>query len=77
MKRDRLRLSHACKIRFFLWSNLIGLSLQLVRAVGLNTSGASRDDILLYRGDREALSGSLDRIQRAASVILKAVNVGG
>jgi hypothetical protein len=36
-----------------------------------------RDYILLYRGDREALSGSLDRIQRAASVILKAVSVGG
>jgi len=34
-------------------------------------------DRLLYRGDREALSGSLDRIQRAASVILKAVSVGG
>jgi hypothetical protein len=46
-------------------------------AVGLNTSDASRDYILLYRGDREALSGSLDRIQRAASVILKAVSVGG
>jgi len=46
-------------------------------AVGLNTSDASRDYILLYRGDREALSGSLDRIQRAASVILKAVTGGG
>jgi N-terminal domain of anti-restriction factor ArdC len=46
-------------------------------AVGLNTSDASRDYILLYRGDREALSGSLDRIQRAASVILKAVSIGG
>ena len=46
-------------------------------AVGLNTSGASRDYILLYRGDREALSGSLDRIQRAASVILAAVSAGG
>jgi len=46
-------------------------------AVGLNTSDSSRDHILLYRGDREALSGSLDRIQRAASVILKAVSVGG
>jgi IrrE N-terminal-like domain len=44
-------------------------------AVGLNTSDASRDYILLYRGDREALSGSLDRIQRAASVILKAISV--
>jgi hypothetical protein len=46
-------------------------------AVGLNTSDASRDYIHLYRGDREALSGSLDRIQRAASVILAAVNTGG
>ena len=41
--------------------------------VGLNTSDSSRDYILLYRGDREALSGSLDRIQRASSAILKAV----
>ena len=46
-------------------------------AVGLDTAEASRDYISLYRGDREALSGSLDRIQRAASVILKAVSVGG
>ena len=46
-------------------------------AVGLNTSDASRDYIHLYRGDREALSSSLDRIQRAASLILKAVSVGG
>ena len=46
-------------------------------AVGLNTSDASRDYIHLYRGDREALSASLDRIQRAASVILTAVSVGG
>jgi hypothetical protein len=46
-------------------------------AVGLNTSDSSRDYILLYRGDREALAGSLDRIQRAASVILKAVGVDG
>jgi len=46
-------------------------------AVGLNTSDASRDYIHLYRGDREALSASLDRIQRAASVILAAVNAGG
>ena len=46
-------------------------------AVGLNTTHASRDYILPYRGDREALSGSLDRIQHAASVILKAVSVGG
>ena len=46
-------------------------------AVGLNTSDASRDYIHLYRGDREALSGSLDRIQRAASVILTAVSAAG
>ena len=45
-------------------------------AVGLHTSDASRDYILLYRGDREALARSLDRIQRAASVILAAVRVG-
>jgi hypothetical protein len=42
-------------------------------AVGLNTSDASRDYIHLYRGDREALSGSLDRLQRAVAVILAAV----
>jgi len=45
-------------------------------AVGLDTSDASRDYIHLYRGDRAALSGSLDRIQRAASAILAAVNGG-
>ena len=38
---------------------------------------AIRDYIHLYRGDREALAGSLDRIQRAAAVILAAVSVGG
>ena len=46
-------------------------------AVGLNTSDASRDYIHLYRGDRDALSGSLDRIHRAASVILTAVSPAG
>jgi hypothetical protein len=46
-------------------------------AVGLNTSDASRDYIHLYRGDREALCGSLDRIQRAAAVILTAVTTPG
>ena len=44
--------------------------------VGLNTSDSSRDYIHLYRGDRETLAGSLDRIQRAASVILTAVTGG-
>jgi hypothetical protein len=47
------------------------------KAVGLNTSEESRDSIHLYRGDRAALSGSLDRIQRAASMILAAVHIGG
>lgn len=42
-------------------------------AVGLNTSDASRDYIHLYRGDRDALASSLDRIQRAASTILTVV----
>jgi antirestriction factor ArdC-like protein len=46
-------------------------------AVGLDTSDASRDYIHLYRGDRESLSGSLARIQRAAALILAAVNAGG
>jgi antirestriction protein ArdC len=46
-------------------------------AVGLEVSQASRDYIHLYRGDREALVQSLDRIQRAASVILDAVCAGG
>ena len=46
-------------------------------AVGLNTSDASRDYIHLYSGDREALAGSLDRIQRAASMILTAVTAAG
>jgi hypothetical protein len=38
--------------------------------VGLQTGAASRDYIHLYRGDRQALAGSLDRIQRTASMIL-------
>jgi N-terminal domain of anti-restriction factor ArdC len=46
------------------------------RVVGLNTSDSSRDYIHLYRGDREALAASLDRIQRAASLILTAVSAG-
>ena len=46
-------------------------------AVGLDARESSRDYLHLYNGDREALAGSLDRIQRAASVILAAVSVGG
>ena len=44
---------------------------------GLKTADASRDYIHLYHGDRDALAASLDRIQRAASRILKAVAAGG
>jgi hypothetical protein len=43
--------------------------------VGLNTADASRDYIHLYRGDRDALASSLDRIQRAASAILTVVRL--
>ncbi len=46
-------------------------------AAGLSASDASREYIHLYRGDREVLSGSLDHIQRAASVILAVVGAGG
>ena len=46
-------------------------------AVGLDARESSRDYLHLYNGDREALAASLDRIQRAASVILAAVSVGG
>ena len=44
--------------------------------MGVNTADASRDDSHLYRGDREALAESLDRIQRAASMILAALGEG-
>jgi len=44
-------------------------------AVGLDTADYSRDYIHLYRGDREALSHSLVRIQRAASAILSDIEV--
>lgn len=46
-------------------------------AVGLSTSDASRDYIHLYHGDREALTRSLDRVQRAASAILRLINTAG
>lgn len=46
-------------------------------AVGLDTREASRDYLHLYHGDREALTQSLDRIQRAVSVILNAVSTAG
>jgi hypothetical protein len=46
-------------------------------AVGLEVSQASKDYLHLYHGDREALTQSLDRIQRASSVILTAVTTAG
>jgi antirestriction protein ArdC len=42
-------------------------------AVGLNTADASRDYIHLYRGDRDALASSLERVQRAASLMLTVI----
>ena len=46
-------------------------------AIGLDAGDSSRDYLHLYRGDREALAQSLDRIQRAASVILRALETDG
>jgi antirestriction protein ArdC len=46
-------------------------------AVGLSVAEAARDYVQLYRGDREALADSLDRIQRAAAVILSAIAPAG
>jgi hypothetical protein len=46
-------------------------------AVGLQVADGAVDYIHLYRGDREALVASLDRIQRAAAIILTAVGSGG
>jgi antirestriction protein ArdC len=43
-------------------------------AVGLDAGAASRDYILLYRGDRAALAQSLTRIQRTAATILEALD---
>jgi uncharacterized protein DUF955 len=45
-------------------------------AVGLDAGESSRDYLHLYNGDRQALAQSLDRIQRAASVILSALANG-
>jgi len=40
---------------------------------GIDTAASSRDYIHLYGGDRESLTQALDRIQRAASLILRAL----
>lgn len=45
------------------------------QAVGLDCSTAASDYIQLYKGDKKMLFESLDRIQRTASEILKAVMV--
>ncbi len=42
-------------------------------AVGLDVARASTDYILLYRGDRDALMASLDRIRSTAETILDAL----
>src|SRR5262249_56125264 len=42
-------------------------------AVGVESVSAARDYIHLYRGDRDALCASFERIQRAASTILAAI----
>jgi hypothetical protein len=46
------------------------------QAIGLEVAEASRDYIHLYRGDGNALTASLERIQRTASSILQSVRVG-
>ena len=45
-------------------------------AVGLQTGTAAKDYIQLYRGDKETLARSLERIQQTASSILEAVLPG-
>ena len=47
------------------------------QAIGLEVAEASRDYIHLYRGDSNALTASLERIQRTASSILQAIRVDG
>lgn len=45
-------------------------------AVGLDAADAARDYIQLYRGNREALAASLQRIQATAAIILSMVTEG-
>jgi len=44
------------------------------QTLGLDVVDAARDYIHLYRGDREALAASLDRIQRTAEAILRSLD---
>lgn len=46
------------------------------QAIGLEVAEASRDYIHLYRGDSNALTASLERIQRTASSILQSIRAG-
>jgi hypothetical protein len=44
-------------------------------AVGLQVGEAARDYIHIYRGDRDGLLASLDRIRAAAATIIKALDL--
>ena len=48
----------------------------VAHAVGLDASDSARDYIHLYRGDSAALAESLDRIQRTAAAIIRALDNG-
>jgi hypothetical protein len=48
----------------------------VTHAVGLDASDSARDYIHLYRGDSAALAESLDRIQRTAAAIIRALDNG-
>ena len=43
-------------------------------ACGLEALAATVDYVQLYRGDRDALATSLERIQRTAATILRAMD---
>jgi antirestriction protein ArdC len=46
-------------------------------AVGLEVAASARDYIQMYRGDRDLLMASLDRIRSAAATILASLDVSG
>jgi len=46
------------------------------QAIGLDAATAASDYIALYRGNKDVLAQSLDRIQRTASAILEAITTG-
>jgi hypothetical protein len=51
------------------------VSFVVCEAVGLESLAATVDYIHLYRGDRQALAASLDRIQRTATAIIRVIGV--